>query len=182
MKFEAIEQIKRLIIEGRVSRDEVVRQLYVELHSDNSSSNHGQKTAFTAPSVQQTERVQERPVDVSVANIAEKPAKTQEEVIAQAKAAAKAKSDQEREVEAAAARLREKHDNTYASRPRESEPVFETAGLSEIEKHVKGMTKRVIESEIPLIQNHWAPELTILGEKINREAYLELLIREARNK
>ncbi len=189
MKIEALEQVKKLIREGRVSRDEVVRQLYVELHTENASySQPIQPVTMTSshvvtntPVVERVAHVpQSQSESVIVENVASRPAPSQNDVIEQAKAAAKAKSQQEIQVEEAAARLREKHEQTY-SRP-QHRPVEETAHLSEIEKHVKGMTKKVIESEIPLIQNHWAPELTIVGETINREVYLDLLIQEARKK
>ncbi len=181
MKIDALEAVKRMIREGRVSRDEVVRQLYVELHDDSPSQSQSARASHNTVLVKQAERTQEiqRETPISVENIAEKPATSQEDVIAQAKAAAKAMTQQEKDMEAAASRLREKHEATY-SRPQQ--PQYDTAGLSEIEKYVKGMSKKVIESEIPLIQNHWAPELTIVGERINREVYLDLLMKEARNK
>ncbi len=181
MKIDALEEVKRMIREGRVSRDEIVRQLYVELHTDNSNSSTPIRVTQAATSAQQPSMTQEKQQEtrVEVENIAERPARSQEDVIAQAKAAAKAMNDQEREVEAAAARLREKHETTY-SKPRQPQP--NTEGLSEIEKYVRGMSKKVIESEIPLIQNHWAPELTIVGERIDREVYLDLLMRESRKK
>ncbi len=181
MKIEALEEVKKMIREGRVSRDEVVRQLYVELHPESSNIGQAIRSTQTAVPVSQQVRTQERQeeIPVTVENIVDKPAKTQDDVIQQAKAAAKAMNQQEREVEAAAARLRETHETTYS---RQQQPQHDNAALSEIEKYVRGMSKKVIESEIPLIQNHWAPELTIVGERINREVYLDLLISESRKK
>ncbi len=177
MRIDALEEVKRLIREGRVSRDEVVRQLYVELQVDNRQYTSQQENHQVVRNVQPPKRQIDQSVNVE--NIAERQPRSQEDVIELAKAAAKANNQQERRSEVVPTVSQEKREEIPVV---PKQPQYDTAGLSEIEKYVRSMSKKVIESEIPLIQNHWAPELTIVDEKISREEYLDLLMKESRRK
>ncbi len=249
MKIKQLEEVKRMIIEGKVSRDEIVRQLFVELHTalddthpmstptsksvveENLVQQHivdpvlEKKSSFELPKrtiripekeepivdvaeerhdfLEDTDEYEEIYEDIEVEDIEEPEVEEEDEYIEEEDEY----TEEETKPEPFLSPRKEPFKPSYlktgnsgkrdpfnphkeplkpseiSTKPKKevkSEPVDD--GLTEIERYVKGMSRRAIESEIPLIENHWAPELSIMGEKIDRDEYLRLLIRESRNK